>query len=92
MLSLGKASNQIRNMPPLFRGLSFLLLSCTAPSVCVTKLGVLNLEIDQKMMRYSERCKMATLYLINQSCTLCIILAQLIIIPHVREHATVDFC
>jgi hypothetical protein len=63
MLGWGKASNQIENASPLFRGLSFLLLGCTTPSVCVTKSGIPNLEIDREMMKYSERHKMATLYL-----------------------------
>jgi hypothetical protein len=36
ILSWGKASDQIKNETPLFRGLSFLLMDHIAPSVCVT--------------------------------------------------------
>jgi hypothetical protein len=62
ILSWGRASDQIENVSPLFRGLSFLLLGCIAPSICVTMLGIPDSEIDQKIMTRVERLKMATLY------------------------------
>jgi hypothetical protein len=63
ILSWGKASNQIRNTSLLYRSLSFWLLAYLAPSVCVPRLGVPSLEIDRKIMRYTERYKMKILYL-----------------------------
>jgi hypothetical protein len=63
MLSWGKVSDPIGNVSPLLRGLSFLPLGCSAPSVCVTMPSVPDLEIDQKIMEYVERYTPATLYL-----------------------------
>jgi hypothetical protein len=63
ILSWGKASNQVGNTSPLLRGLSFLLLGCPNPLVYVTKSNIPDLEIDRKIMKYTERYKMATLFL-----------------------------
>jgi hypothetical protein len=51
MLRWGRASDQIGNVSPVSRGLSFLLLGCSAPSFYVTMSGVPDLEIDQKVMK-----------------------------------------
>jgi hypothetical protein len=48
---------------PFLGGLLFSLLSYMAPSICVTESDVANPELDQKITKYAERCKMATLYL-----------------------------
>jgi hypothetical protein len=63
ILSWGKASDQIENVSLPFKSLSFWLFNCFAPSVCIIKPGVPDLEIDQKIMKYAERCKMETMYL-----------------------------
>jgi hypothetical protein len=50
---------------PFLRCLSFLLMDSIVPLVCVTESCVRDLEIDQKIMKYDERHKMATLSLLN---------------------------
>jgi hypothetical protein len=61
--SWGRASDQIRNPSPLSKGLSFLLLGYAEHSICVTKSGISDLEIDWKIKRYSGKDKKATLYI-----------------------------
>jgi hypothetical protein len=62
ILSWGKASDWIKNTPPPFKGLSFLLMDCIVPLACVTESGVPNSKIDRKIMKYAEGYEMATLY------------------------------
>jgi hypothetical protein len=52
-----------RTCHPFLRGLSFLLVACISPSVCVTESGIPDSEIDRKIMKYAERCNLATPYL-----------------------------
>jgi hypothetical protein len=63
ILSWGKASDQIKNTSLLLRSLPFWLLGYLAPSVCITKPDVPDLEIDQKKMIYVEIFKMKIMYL-----------------------------
>jgi hypothetical protein len=63
ILSWGKSSDRIENVTPLFIGLSFLLMDCIVPSVCVTEAGVPDSMIDRKIKKYSERYRMSTLFL-----------------------------
>jgi hypothetical protein len=63
ILNWGISFDQIENASPLLRGLLFLLLGYSAPSVYVTKSGIPDLEIDRKIMKYDERYNMSTLYL-----------------------------
>jgi hypothetical protein len=37
------------------------VVGMSSPSVCVAKPGILDLEIDQKIIKYAERYKMETL-------------------------------